>query len=376
MEKNTKSVKLYATVASIGLATLLPLKSNGPFQTPGQAIMSSIEYKQPTPKLDNIAQAYETMKDDRLNKTNKQDLIDKINTYKSEWFYEKALDAKNVKEFLQTNEVNTIGMNRLNTNDYLDSLVKKINYETNKNNIIKEYFGNVTSNLSQNDIIQFATETEGLVEQDIKYLSNSKNDFENRQKTLKEYLASEVSFENVYEFIDYKILRTLGYDRVEALNIQKNGFGQFTISHELERRVNKFIAKIDVAHIAKSQDKDPNFIMAVIGAESHFDPKAKSAVNARGYMQLIGSTAKLMNVNINNPVENVIGGTKYLKSIENKYYEYPEHIRRKLELVGYNWGPGNVSKLLTQWRLPKETKNYVVTVHKYYETFNEKGLLN
>jgi len=365
--------KLYATVASIGLATLLSVKSADklPFPTPGQAIMSSIEYSKPSNELDSLSQIYATLEGDRLNKNKETKVLQNIDSYKSIWFFEKVLDAKYIKKFLDSENINTKGMNRLNSNKYLDSLVSKVKKETTKKKVIEDYFGE-----KESEAKEYASKVDNLGEQEIKYLANSKNDFSNRKKTVETYLNQDIKFDNIYKYIDYRILRTLGYSQNAALKIQQNGFEQFTINHEIERRINNVLNKVNVVDIAKSFNKDPNFIMAVIGAESYFNPNARSYVNARGYMQLTGSTAKFLRVNRYKPEENVVGGTKYLRYIANKYEDFPKDVRRKLELVGYNWGPANINKLLTQWRLPKETKNYIVKVHQYYETINESNLLN
>lgn len=114
-----------------------------------------------------------------------------------------------------------------------------------------------------------------------------------------------------------------------------------------------------IEHASKVYEVDPVLIKSVIRAESDFDADATSSKGAMGLMQLMPETAKELGVkNCYNPVENIMAGTRYLKSLLNRYNGNVE-----LALAAYNWGMGNVEKHPD--RLPKETKTYIARISGY-----------
>jgi soluble lytic murein transglycosylase-like protein len=110
---------------------------------------------------------------------------------------------------------------------------------------------------------------------------------------------------------------------------------------------------------------DKSLIKAVIQQESQYNPEAVSPKGAMGLMQLMPQTAEILGVN--NPFdvrENVMGGTRFLKALLNKYDN-----DLNLSLAAYNAGPEAVDKF---GGIPpyEETENYVKNVLQSYNEFN------
>jgi hypothetical protein len=110
---------------------------------------------------------------------------------------------------------------------------------------------------------------------------------------------------------------------------------------------------------------DPSLIKAVIQAESGGYPLAISKAGARGLMQLMPETAAELGVsNPFDPRENIMGGTRYLRKLLDRYRGDV-----KLALAAYNWGMGNLEKYPEA--LPRETKNFIATVEKHQRNFKK-----
>lgn len=124
----------------------------------------------------------------------------------------------------------------------------------------------------------------------------------------------------------------------------------------------EILEKID--RMARAIGVNSDLVREVVRAESNFDPTVVSHAGAKGLMQLMDQTAKAMHVrNVYNPDDNLAGGTKYLKSLLDRYDG-----NVKVALAAYNAGPGRVSRLGIDTdveleakydQLPQETQRYV-----------------
>ena len=135
------------------------------------------------------------------------------------------------------------------------------------------------------------------------------------------------------------------------------------IRHALQKTAGtKPVYDVDqiIDHASKKHDVDPDLTRAVIMAESDFDANSTSSKGAMGLMQLMPETAEELGVkNPYDPVENVMGGTRYLRSLLDRYDG-----NIPLALAAYNWGMGNVER--NPGRLPEETRTYIARVNQYY----------
>src|SRR6266498_1338564 len=107
---------------------------------------------------------------------------------------------------------------------------------------------------------------------------------------------------------------------------------------------------------------DPYFIYCVIHQESGFSSTALSPKGAQGLMQLMPGTAARYGVmNANDPAQNIMGGTRYLKDLIRLF---PGRI--DLVLAGYNAGEGAVIRYGQTIPPYKETQNYVRLISLRY----------
>jgi membrane-bound lytic murein transglycosylase MltF len=129
--------------------------------------------------------------------------------------------------------------------------------------------------------------------------------------------------------------------------------------------------------------------------ESQFDHSKRSSVGAVGLMQLLPETAADKNVGIKNiqKVENnVHAGHKYLRFLQDRYFDDPaiDELNKNLfTFAAYNAGPAKIAKLRKEakkkglnpnvWfhnveiiagqRIGRETVQYVSNIYKYYVAY-------
>ena len=114
-----------------------------------------------------------------------------------------------------------------------------------------------------------------------------------------------------------------------------------------------------IQEAANLHQMSPSLIRAVIQTESRFNPLAVSHVGAQGLMQLMPSTARYVGIeNPFDPRENILGGTKYLSSMLQRFKG-----NTAKALAAYNAGPTVVAR---HRGVPpfRETQGYVRKIQK------------
>jgi soluble lytic murein transglycosylase-like protein len=132
--------------------------------------------------------------------------------------------------------------------------------------------------------------------------------------------------------------------------------GFVTTTAPLNRRATVYDGLI--ADHASRHSLNPEFVRAVIQAESGFNPRARSAKGALGLMQLMPQTASEYGVlDAFNPIENIRAGVAYLKSLLVRYNQ-----DESLALAAYNAGPTAVEKYGRTVPPYRETRQYVARI--------------
>ncbi|WP_230200067.1 lytic transglycosylase domain-containing protein [Bacillus niameyensis] len=152
-------------------------------------------------------------------------------------------------------------------------------------------------------------------------------------------------------------LNSLG--TVHNLNLQQLNFQGVKSTTNVESAITVDNSKIDnleaiIQSAAEKFQLPAKLIKSIIKHESNFNSSAVSQAGASGLMQLMPGTARGLGVqDIFDPMQNVMGGSKYLRQMLDKYDG-----NVSLALAAYNAGPGNVDKY---GGIPpfKETQNYV-----------------
>ena len=109
------------------------------------------------------------------------------------------------------------------------------------------------------------------------------------------------------------------------------------------------------ADIAETEGVPPALFIALVEAESSFDPDALSIKGAIGLTQLMPATAEELGVDPEDPLDNLSGGARYLAAQYRRFGSWD------LALAAYNAGPTRVART---GGVPDiaETRNFVARV--------------
>lgn len=112
----------------------------------------------------------------------------------------------------------------------------------------------------------------------------------------------------------------------------------------------------DAKAAARRHNVPEDLFLRLVQQESGWNPGAVSPKGAKGLAQLMPDTARLVGVDIDDPLENLDGGARYLRMMYDKFGSW------RLALAAYNAGPQAVEK---HDGVPPydETKNYVKVVY-------------
>ncbi len=92
------------------------------------------------------------------------------------------------------------------------------------------------------------------------------------------------------------------------------------------------------ASAAAKTGVSPALLVATAYEESHMNPRARSAVGARGLLQLMPGTAHALRLDGADPATNVLAGARYLKEMIERFGSLD------LGLAAYNAGPTAVER--------------------------------
>jgi len=150
------------------------------------------------------------------------------------------------------------------------------------------------------------------------------------------------------------------------------------------KSVNDF--KKFVRETATTHKVELSMLMALMKAESTFDPNQVSKVGAAGLMQLMPETARDMGLKVPqysnikkpnknpfvderfDPTKSIDAGARYLRLMFTMFDNQIDAI------AAYNWGPGNVQRKLKKWwDIPdaEETLGYVYKVTRQKERYKQ-----
>lgn len=128
-------------------------------------------------------------------------------------------------------------------------------------------------------------------------------------------------------------------------------------------RISEQTIELYIQAAARYHQLDPDLLRALVWQESRMATSAVSPKGAVGLTQLMPDTARQMNVNGQNPWQNIYGGAKYLRQLLDRYNGQID-----LALAAYNAGPSRVKDSVP---LIEETQNYVAAVLFYYDWYRQ-----
>jgi soluble lytic murein transglycosylase len=169
------------------------------------------------------------------------------------------------------------------------------------------------------------------------------------------YVDSEgvVHFSNIKQNSKYRLYMSEGASSPRSARDKKGGYDR-----------NSWVGEY-VKHYSRLHDVSPALVHAIIKAESDGRRTAVSSKGAKGMMQLMPVTSRLMDVNDPfDPIENIEGGIRYLKQL---IVDFDGNITHAV--AAYNAGPTAVRK---HGGIPpyKETREYVRRVLKLYRQYS------
>lgn len=119
-----------------------------------------------------------------------------------------------------------------------------------------------------------------------------------------------------------------------------------------------------IVKAANKYQLEPEFLHAVITAESSYQHKAVSSAGAKGLMQLMPVTAKRFGVDDPfDPKQSIFAGALYLNKL------LKEFKTKDLALAAYNAGEGTVRRYNRKIPPYPETQRYVVKVMDFYHHY-------
>ncbi|WP_218251713.1 lytic transglycosylase domain-containing protein [Candidatus Magnetobacterium casense] len=193
---------------------------------------------------------------------------------------------------------------------------------------------------------------------DVSGIKQAEKTQEQTARTVKNDTVKGINGQTATDPNQTSVAATNGDNDSSSAEAKDEKSGKYKVLDKYEAIINESAQKYEV---------NPALIKAVIMAESNGDPKAQSYAGARGLMQLMPSTAAGLGVkNSFDPKQNIMGGTRYLRQLLDRY-----NGDVRLTLAAYNWGMGNLER--TPQKMPTETRNYIAKVEGYYRNFAEES---